>query len=667
MWKRSKDRVSIHKFKGKYSQRVALKYRYDPDANNQLKETLGWPSFSWEPERKQWSVEDNRVILIQAADILTEFGHDCKELYDQAQVHPSGQKSPNECWVQAEGTILRLHWPFIKSAEQREKVLDAVRAIEGRKWDPVKKTWTIPLAQAQVLHALVESIYPPLSKVILDCEAVKSGVVDSIARVEMSGAAELSEEDVKALSQKLDDNIPPHLELFPFQKVGVAFIEASNGKCLIGDEMGIGKTIQALGYAAIHRSSRPCIVFAPANVKYNWKQEIEKWLPGERIQVVNSGSEQIRKDIDFTIINYDLVTKQMNNLIRLGPNMCILDEVHYLKNEKAKRTESTLTVLTSCPKIIALSGTAISNRPKEFYNTLNLLRPDQFSSRWHFMQRYCDPYNNGFGWDFNGASNTKELNERTRDLCIRRLKSEVLPELPPKLRTFLPVELSNEERREYDLSQEEWDEKINRHYLNGEPLPQGMMLNMLSDLRHTCGRIKVRYAAEWILNYRQSNPDKPLVVFAHHRDVIEGLVGQLEGKEHIATITGSTPAKQRQEIVNSFQQNQIKVLICNTIAAKEGLTLTAADTVVFIEREWVPTYEEQAEDRIYRIGQESDSVHAVYLSCISTIDEHFDRLIEQKRRVVKAVLDGGDEEERKSLVKELVKKMKHEREWNIKE
>ena len=109
------------------------------------------------------------------------------------------------------------------------------------------------------------------------------------------------------------------------------------------------------------------------------------------------------------------------------------------------------------------------------------------------------------------------------------------------------------------------------------------------------------------------------------------------------------------------------MLLCNTIAAKEGLTLTKADTVLFIEREWVPSDEEQAEARVHRIGQESSSVHSVYLSCMNTIDEHFDRVVEQKRQVVKAVLDGGDVEERKSLVKELVKKMKADRDWKWEE
>jgi len=164
------DQVTTRKFKGKYSERVALVYRYNSEANAQLKETLGWPSFSWEIERKQWSVEDDRITLIKAADILTEFGYECKEMYDQAQVHPSGHKSPGECWAQAEGTVLHFQWPFIERASKRELVMDTVRRIEGRKWDPVNRTWTIPLTQVQVLHGRIESIYPPLGKAIIECD-----------------------------------------------------------------------------------------------------------------------------------------------------------------------------------------------------------------------------------------------------------------------------------------------------------------------------------------------------------------------------------------------------------------------------------------------------------------------------------------------------------------
>jgi SNF2 family DNA or RNA helicase len=198
-----------------------------------------------------------------------------------------------------------------------------------------------------------------------------------------------------------------------------------------------------------------------------------------------------------------------------------------------------------------------------------------------------------------------------------------------------------------------------------------MMLNMLNDLRHICGRIKTGHAVEWISQYTQQT-GKPIVVFTHHRDVME-LIGQgileLANRETdpvkltVDYISGSVSSQKRQSIVELFQAGRINVLICNTVAAKEGITLTKADTVLFIEREWVPTDEEQAEDRVYRIGQESDNVHAVYLSCAGTIDEHFDRVVEEKRRVVKAVLDGGDVEQRKGLVAQLVQKLKKERGW----
>ena len=223
---------------------------------------------------------------------------------------------------------------------------------------------------------------------------------------------------------------------------------------------------------------------------------------------------------------------------------------------------------------------------------------------------------------------------------------------------YLPKDI----RSPYDFAQEEWDRKIDEYYLNGEPLPQGIMLNMLNDLRHICGNIKVAYAADWVKQYREQT-GKPIVIFTHHRDVLKRMAEKLT---NVRTISGDTNSKKRQEIVDDFQAGRIGVLICNTIAAKEGITLTAADTVLFIEREWVPTDEEQAEDRVYRIGQESQHVHAVYLSCAGTIDEHFDRVVEQKRAVVKAVLDGGNVEQRKGLVSELVKRLKQERGWRIK-
>ena len=661
------EAIGVEVYKDQYGERLALKYRYNPDTNQMLKDKLGFPKFKWDRDIKAWSIQNKKSVVDEAIVVLRIIGaYDIQSLLAHSNGLPKDEGRSGDCWTKMKRSRLYLHWPYLSDNNLRETVRLAVRSISGRKFHSDDKCWSIPSAQARTLYGLLEDSYPPLAKAIMDNEDVKKDVAESINRVEISGASELPLQKLTEIDEKLKGKFPEGLQLYPFQKVAVAFAEMSKGRCLIGDEMGIGKTISAIGYAAINPQARPAIVVCPSNVKFNWKKEINKWLPDETVQVITSGKDEPELG-DFIIVNYDLMTKMQEKLIKLVPRLVILDECHYIKNsgsknKPVKRTVATLALCRFTPKILALSGTAIASRPKEFFNTLNLMRPEQFASFWDFAQRYCDPWHDGFGWNFDGASYTQELNERTRDLCIRRLKSEVLPELPPKTRTFLPIHLSKKDRSPYDIAQEEWDRRIEEAYINGEKLPAGTMLNMINDLRHICGQVKVNYAVDWITQY-MTQTGKPIVVFTHHRDVLKRIAGKFK---NVQTISGDVNSKKRQQIVEDFQAGKIDILVCNTIAAKEGITLTRADTVLFIEREWVPTDEEQAEDRVYRIGQESDNVHAVYLSVAGTIDEHFDRVVEAKRQVVKAVLDGGDTEQRKGLVNELVNRLRQERGWRLK-
>ena len=661
------ESIGVEVYKDQYGERLALKYRYNPDTNQMLKDKLGFPKFKWDRDIKAWSIQNKKSVVDEAIAVLRIIGaYDIQNLLAHSNGLPKDEGRSGDCWTKMKRSRLYLHWPYLSDNSLRETVRLAVRSISGRKFHSDDKCWSIPSAQARTLYGLLEDSYPPLAKAIIDNKDVEKDVAESINRVEISSASELPLQKLTEIDEKLKGKFPEGLQLYPFQKVAVAFAEMSKGRCLIGDEMGIGKTISAIGYAAINPQARPAIVVCPSNVKFNWKKEINKWLPDETIQVITSGKDEPVLG-DFIIVNYDLMTKMQEKLIKLVPRLVILDECHYIKNsgsknKPVKRTVATLALCRFTPKILALSGTAIASRPKEFFNTLNLMRPEQFASFWDFAQRYCDPWHDGFGWNFDGASYTQELNERTRDLCIRRLKSEVLPELPPKTRTFLPIHLSKKDRSPYDIAQEEWDRRIEEAYINGEKLPAGTMLNMINDLRHICGQVKVNYAVDWITQY-MTQTGKPIVVFTHHRDVLKRIAGKFK---NVQTISGDVNSKKRQQIVEDFQAGKIDILVCNTIAAKEGITLTRADTVLFIEREWVPTDEEQAEDRVYRIGQESDNVHAVYLSVAGTIDEHFDRVVEAKRQVVKAVLDGGNVEQRKGLVAELVNKLRQERGWRLK-
>lgn len=697
--------VTVELYKhAQFSERVGLKMRYNLDTFHYLKDKIPFPRYMYDAEKKLWSIDASPETINDVCELLDNLGYDTSIVRTYTKSFSKNQQNKSNCWVKKKRTRLYLHWPFIRDEGLRNKVRLTVRSVSGWKFHADDKCWSIPIAQASTLYSMLADFYEPLAEAIRTDKSVKEEINDSITRVEMSGAIELDGNDLADIDSRLTGKFPEGLDLYPFQKVAVAFAEASKGRCLIGDEMGIGKTISAMGYAAINPRDRPALVVCPSNVKFNWKKELNKWLPRETVHVVTPSSDiragdvkNIAKekgakesdlktrqtaekflesrgifadkyipDADFVIINYDMMMKYNKSLTNKMFKLVILDESHYIKNVGTKkspvqRTAATMTIAKACPKTIALSGTAISSRPKEFFNTLNLMRPSQFNSFWDFAQRYCDPYNDGFGWNFDGASNTKELNERTRDLCIRRLKSEVLPELPPKTRTFFPIELDKKERSPYDFAQEEWDRRIDSYYLNGQSLPKGTMLTMLNDLRHICGQIKVDYAADWIKQYREQT-GKPIVVFTHHRDVLKRLASKVNAR----VISGATDSKERQELVDDFQAGKIGVLVCNTMAAKEGITLTKADTVLFIEREWTPTDEEQAEDRVYRIGQESQHVHAVYLSCVGTIDEHFDRVVEEKRKVVKAVLDGGNVQQRKGLVNQLVKKLKEERGWRFK-
>ena len=171
------------------------------------------------------------------------------------------------------------------------------------------------------------------------------------------------------MRSRLAEQFPEGRELYPFQYVGVRFVELAGGRALIGDDMGVGKTIQALAYSALHPENHPVLVVAPANVKYNWVKEYKTWLPNLTVEAVKNGKSPI-PETDVVVINYDLMKKQQLALEERGFNIVIFDESHYLKNSKAQRTQASLEVANGSKNVVCLSGTAITNRPIEFFTTL---------------------------------------------------------------------------------------------------------------------------------------------------------------------------------------------------------------------------------------------------------------------------------------------------------
>tara|TARA_R110002074_G_scaffold114680_1_gene245154 strand:- start:426 stop:3134 length:2709 start_codon:yes stop_codon:yes gene_type:complete len=620
-----------------------------------LKDGIGWPNFAYEGRPLyRMSISDDSACISQVITLLESKGYVVDMLRDMLVDAPT-----KEVVVESTQFTARLYKDSVSIyIPYAETDLRSCAKRHGAKWQPNEKEWAVPMLH---INAFVEDIddKKELKDMILAIPEVGNYVQHKAERIAISAAPTLGEgERVEEMRKRLANVFPEGYQLYPFQYVGVRFAELSGGRCLFGDDMGIGKTIQAIAYMGLHPENMPALVVCPSNVKYNWLKECKAWLSSTyTCGVIDKGKSPV-PDTDIVIINYDLMAKQKDALALRNFNTFIFDESHYLKNAKAKRTIACMELAKPAHTVLCLSGTAIPNRPIEFWNTISMLRPTEWRGRWKdYARKYCDGHitDRGF-WDTTGASNQEELNALARDFMIRRLKKEVMAELPTKIRQYPIVVPSDREMKWYRDRTQMWAAG-----LDAPSRSEGYVLNMLNDLRKMCGEMKALPAAQWCVDYiEQAEESKPLIIFAHHIDVQESIEKHLKSSLptlRISKINGGVNAKARQDIVDEFQDGKCDVLLATTVAAKEGLTLTAADTVVFVEREWVPGWEEQAEDRVNRIGQDADTVWAVYLTVDGTIDEKFSTIIEDKRANIKAILDGGEVGERTNISVQLLQAM----------
>ncbi len=439
-------------------------------------------------------------------------------------------------------------------------------------------------------------------------------------------------------------------ELKPFQRAGVTYLLAQR-RAFLADEQGLGKTIEALATLEAD-GAYPAVIVCPASLKLNWLRELEIWLPGRSAQVLaGTGAGGWVAPADITIVNYDIVAARLEQLRALQARALVLDESHYCKNAGAKRTQAVQRLAATVPPeglVLALTGTPVMNRPAELIAQLRILgRLRDFGSG---MQ---------FGARFRGNDAHLRLHWHLRARCFaRRLKANVLPQLPAKTRAIVPVELDNEP--EYRLA-----ERDVVAWLQSQPLDlrelgakvaaalRAERLVRLNALKLLAARGKLHAARAWIHDFCSSG--ERLVVFAHHREIQRAVLEQFPNALHI--LGGDSPSA-RDAALRAFQApdsagNQL--IVCSIEVAGQGLTLTRSSNVVFLELDWTPARHDQAEDRCHRIGQQ-DAVNASYLLAAGTIDETISTLLERKRAVIGAVTDGREDDEEgviDALVREL--------------
>ncbi|EQD44566.1 helicase domain-containing protein, partial [mine drainage metagenome] len=318
------------------------------------------------------------------------------------------------------------------------------------------------------------------------------------------------------------------------------------------------------------------------------------------------------------------------------------DEAHFLKN-KSQRTKAIHEIADQIPRRHLLTGTPITSRPADLIEPLRVLGLLDSLGGWRtYVTRYCHGVQGRHGWEIDGASNTGELAEKLRGIgMVRRLKSDVLADLPPKIRSARVIDLDSADRRAITATETEL-----RALLAHAPTPAEAAqhrrdaIAILGRLRHAVGVAKVPAIVEAAIEVLDEG--RKVVIMAHHRDVLDGIESALREAGHrFVRIDGETPAQARDAAVQSFQTDpDVRVFLGSITAAGVGITLTAASDVVIAEQDWTPATLDQAEDRLHRIGQ-AECVTALHILAAGTIDEAIAALVERKRVVIDSVLMPG--------------------------
>ena len=440
-----------------------------------------------------------------------------------------------------------------------------------------------------------------------------------------------------------------------YQKEGVCFIENRDGRVLLADEMGLGKTIQTLAWLQLHPELRPVIVVCPASLKLNWEREIKTQTEKQDIVILNGNNPTGRFPLfrkAIYIINYDIVKAWEKNLKKLKAKVLVLDECHAIKNRRTIRTKAIKRIAKEIDHIICLSGTPIINRPVEIYNSISLINPELFPSFFKYAKEYCGATHNGFGWDFSGATHTDNLHKKlVGSVMLRRLKKDVLKELPEKTRTVIPMELDNPE--EYKIVAKDFIKWLKEQDPDkAERAERAETLTRIEILKQVAIKNKMKSCIDWIKQYLET--ENKLVVFATHKQTTQAIISAFP--EISVRLEGGMDGNEKQKSVDRFQNDKrTRLFVGNIKAAGVGLTLTASSNTCFVELGWTPGEHDQAEDRVHRIGQEADSVNAYYLIADGTIENQIIELLDKKRKVLADVLDGRTLLEDSSMLNSLLR------------
>lgn len=406
-----------------------------------------------------------------------------------------------------------------------------------------------------------------------------------------------------------------------------------------------GKSIQSI-IAALEGDFKKVLIVCPNSLKFNWKKEIEVFC--NDIYVVKDNWDIFLPMSKFTVINYDKLHKYSEHIInKCKFDLIIADEAHFCKNSQALRSKHFMKIANNCLKVWLLTGTPISNRPIDFYNLLKICKHELGRRKDIFGEHYCNGKLTNFGWDYSGASHLKELHFKIQDVMLRRTKEEVL-ELPSKIRTPIYFEFEASQLKRYKKAvDEKFQELFDKMQIDEDynpDLEKGAKFIELSVMRMFTALEKVRDGSTIEAIQNIIDQGKKVVVFTNFTSVIDTLITELNKKKISTTfIDGRVKIEERQTRMDLFQsKNGPSVFICNYKVGGVGVTLTAAEIALMNDLPWEPSTLQQAEDRLFRIGQ-TKSVNILYPLYQNTIDETIFTVLREKIKNIDIAIEGKKE------------------------
>jgi SWI/SNF-related matrix-associated actin-dependent regulator of chromatin subfamily A-like protein 1 len=405
------------------------------------------------------------------------------------------------------------------------------------------------------------------------------------------------------------------MKLYPHQEQSKQFL-LDTKRAILADQPRVGKTLPTAAAALEHL---PALIVCPAIAKTVWEAAFNK-LSDVSVRVVNGKNDAMKTtDHQVVIINYDLL-QYFNNA---GYQTLVLDECHRVKNPLAKRTTSAALLMKQIDRVYALSGTPIPNRPIELWPILHGL--GIYRGGWYdFAARYAKMWRAPWGLDVSGSSNIAELKALMKPYVMRRKKEDVFKDYQDPQVSLITFDLPNDKR----------EQQFDADALVANPNAL-LAFEGLAEIMKEAGMRKVDAAAEFIDDLL--NAGEPVVVFAHHKDVVGKLCDELRVHKPV-TVVGDTPRAQRDKAIADFQSGKAKCIVGNIAAMSEGVDLSAADTIVFVECTWSTSALEQASSRVENIAKHGVKPVIYILTIRASLDHTVLSKILAKQNIINQII-----------------------------